>query len=413
VKRAVVIIVCVLLGGLLVFRVVQKSLISGNGSGSRRAGAAVAVEVSPVRRATIQDIGRFSGSLIPKSQFVVAPKISGRLEKLLVNIGDRVKAGQLIAVLDDEEYKQQAEQSRAELDVARASREESVSNLEVAGREFERAQALRQKKIASESELDSASAHYSAQAAKNKLAQAQVAQKEAALKAAQVRLSYTEIRVSWEGVDESQVVGERFVDEGAMLAANSPIVSVLDDSVLTAVISVIERDYPKVRPGQEASVETDAFAGRSFSGKIARIAPLLKESSREARVEIEVPNDEGLLKPGMFVRVQIEFSRHEDAAVVPQVALVRRNGAQGVFLADTEGMKARFVPITVGIIEGELAEVLQPPLTGSVVTLGYHLLEDGSSIVLPGSDLDTNSGQGRTKQDSAQKTSGPTHGAGQ
>jgi RND family efflux transporter MFP subunit len=411
-KKALIIIACVVVGGLI-FRVVQTTLRSGQAEGSRLKGPAVAVEVSPVRKTTIQDIGRFSGSLIPKSQFVVAPKISGRLEKLLVNIGDRVKAGQLIAVLDDEEYKQQAEQSKAELDVAKASLEESVSNLQVAGREFERAQALREKKIASESELDSASALYSAEAAKNKLAQAQVAQKEAALKAAQVRLSYTEIRVSWEGVDESQVVGERFVDEGAMLAANSPIVSVLDDSALTAVISVIERDYPKVRPGQEASAETDAFAGRSFSGKIARIAPLLKEASREARVEIEVPNDEGLLKPGMFVRVQIEFSRHEDATVVPQVALIRRNGAQGVFLADTEGMKARFVPITVGIIEGELAEVLKPPLTGSVVTLGHHLLEDGSSIVLPSRDLDTSSGQARAKQGSAQKSSGAAHGAGQ
>lgn len=411
-KKALIIIVCVVVGGL-VFRVIQTTLRSGQAEGLRPKGAAVAVELSPITKTTIQDIGRLSGSLIPKSQFVVAPKISGRLEKLLVNIGDRVKAGQLIAVLDDEEYKQQAEQSRAELDVARASLEESVSNFQVAGREFERAQALRQKKIASESELDSASALYNAEAAKNKLAQAQVAQKEAALKAAQVRLSYTQIRVSWEGVDESQVVGERFVDEGAMLAANSPIVSILDDSVLTAVMSVIERDYPKVRPGQEAIVETDAFAGRSFNGKIARIAPLLKESSREARVEIEVPNVERLLKPGMFVRVQIEFSRHEDATVIPQVALVRRNGAQGVFLADTEGMKARFVPITVGVIEGELAEVLQPPLTGKVVTLGHHLLEDGSSIVLPGADLDTNSGQGKAKQDSAQKTSGAAHGAGQ
>jgi len=408
-----VIVVCVLLGGLLVFRVVQKSRISGNASGSRRAAAAVAVEVTPVKRSAIRDIGRFSGSLLPRSQFIVAPKISGRLEKLLVNIGDRVGAGQLIAVLDDEEYKQQVEQSRAELDVARASLEESVSNLQVSRREFERAQALRHKKIASESELDGARALYSAQAAKNKLAQAQVAQKEAALKAAQVRLSYTEIRVSWEGENEYRVVGERFVDEGAMLAANSPIVSILDDSVLTAVINVIERDYPSVRPGQEAIVETDAFAGISFSGKIARMAPLLKEESRQARVEIEVPNEARRLKPGMFVRVQIEFSRRDDATVVPQVALVRRNGAQGVFLADTEQMRARFVPVALGIIEGELAEVVQPPLTGSVVTLGHHLLEDGSSIILPSGNYDTRSRQSGAKRDSTQNSGGPAHGTSQ
>ena len=95
--------------------------------------------------------------------------------------------------------------------------------------------------------------------------------------------------------------------------------------------------------------------------------------------------------------------------MVPQVALVRRNGEQGVFLADTEQMRARFVPVALGIIDGELAEVVQPPLTGSVVTLGHHLLEDGSSIILPGGNYDTRSRQSGDKRDSTQKSVGPAH----
>ncbi|MFH1491559.1 MAG: efflux RND transporter periplasmic adaptor subunit, partial [Pseudomonadota bacterium] len=218
------------------------------------------------------------------------------------------------------------------------------------------------------------------------VSKAQVAQKKAALRAADVRLSYTKIRVAFEGAGGKWVIGERFVDEGAMLAPNSPIVTVLDIGVLTAVIHIIDRDYPKVKVGQAASISSDAFPGKTFIGKIVRIAPLLMESSREARVEIQIPNKDLLLKPGMFVRVEIEFARHERATVIPRKALVRRNEREGVFLADPENRKVRFVPLTLGIIHGETAEVISPPLSGAMVTLGQHFLKDGDSIILPGAE---------------------------
>jgi multidrug efflux pump subunit AcrA (membrane-fusion protein) len=149
------------------------------------------------------------------------------------------------------------------------------------------------------------------------------------------------------------------------------------------VIHVIERDYPKFQEGLEAVISTDAFPMRTFTGKVIRIAPLLKEKSREARVEIEIPNDQKLLKPGMFVQVQIQFGVHENVTVVPTSALAKRNGTEGVFLADLQEKRARFIPVTVGIVTGTLAEVMSPSITGAVVTLGHHLLEDGAAILLP------------------------------
>jgi RND family efflux transporter MFP subunit len=169
-----------------------------------------------------------------------------------------------------------------------------------------------------------------------------------------------------------------------MLAPNTPIASVLDIGKLIAAIHVIERDYPKIQLGLEAIISTDAFPERTFNGKVIRIAPFLKEKSREARVEIEIPNAQKLLKPGMFVRVHIQFDEHKNATVVPVAALIKRNGIQGVFLADLKEQKARFIPVTVGIVSGLQAEVLNTTITGSVVTLGHHLLEDGSLIILPG-----------------------------
>jgi len=389
-KKVIVAVVVLGVLGVLGWQVyVRVKEAEGEGGPGRRGGrggkaVAVAVEVVPVRKATIRDIGRFTGSLFPRSQFVVAPKVAGRLEKLVVDVGDPVTAGQLIAELDDDEYVQQIEQARAERAVAEANVAECKSSLEVASRELDRIEALRKKKVASESELDEASARRTACDAKHKVALAEVTRREAALKAAQVRSSYTRIRASWESGTSPRVVGERFVDEGEMLKPNTPIVSILDNSVLTAVIYVIERDYPKVRVGQPAMMTTDAFPGKTFSGRIVRIAPLLKETSRQARVEVEVPNAAQVLKPGMFVRTQFEFARHDEATVVPVAAVVRRNGKQGVFLADTGEMKARFIPVTLGIVNGELAEVVKPSLSGVVVTMGHHLLEDGSAIRLPG-----------------------------
>ena len=382
-KKVILLAFLLSLAGLLGRQVYHKVHLSRSGPLRQHRAMSVAVEVTPVKRTTIRDIGRFTGTLKPRSQFIVAPKIAGRLERLLVNIADDVRRGQLIAVLENDEYLQQVDQAKAELEVSRASLEESRSNLNIARRDFERAKTLRQKEIVSEAKLDAAEAEFNAQNAKHKVAIAHVTEKEAALKAARVRLAYTQIRVHWEDGDETRVVGERFVDEGAMLAPNAPIVSILDLASLTAVIHVIERDYSKVREGQQAVLTTDAFPGRTFTGKVVRVAPLLKETSRQARVEIKVSNPRRLLKPGMFIRVEIEFATLDNVIAVPRSVLVKRNGLEGVFLVERQTSRAHFVPVTLGIVEDELVEVRSPQLSGDVVTLGQHLLEENSQVTLP------------------------------
>ena len=409
-KKYFAITIAIILIAFLGWKIYQRVAASLKGSTHQRR-VSVAVEVTPIQKRTIREVGIFVGTLLPKSQFIVAPKVAGRVEQILVNIGDQVKQNQLIAVLDDDEYIQQVEQARAEVDVAKANVEENRSALNLAQREFERAKALREKKIVSESELDAAEAHYKAQIAKQKVALAQVAQKEAILNAVQIRLSYTRIKASWEDGNEPRVVGERFVDEGALLKSNDPIVSILDISSLTAVIHVIERDYSRIKVGQVAIVTTDAFPNRVFNGTIIRVAPLLKETARQARVELEIPNSERVLKPGMFVRVNIEFAKHEDVTDVPLMSLTKRNDQQGIFLADTQTMKAQFVPVTLGIVNGEWAEVVTPSLSGLAVTVGQHLLEDGSAITLPDKQPETSSPDPTDSRRPRRK--GPQSGANQ
>jgi len=375
-----IVLVIAILTGLRLYKGIVGS---GNKKGPGLSGGPVAVETKPIQKGAIRDIAVFTGSLEPRAQFIVAPKVAGWLKKLLVDVGDTVERNQIIALLDDEEFAQQVEQDRAELEVTKANAENSASDLNIARREYERAKTLREKQIASASELDESEAVFNASQTKYKVSLAQVAQKEAALKAAEVRLSYTKVRAFWEEGDQTRVVGERFVDEGTLLQVNQPIVSILENNPLTGVVYVIERDYPKVRIGQEAIITTDAYPDRMFTGKILRIAPLLKESSRQARIEIEVPNPDHLLKPGMFVRTQVEFARHENATLIPFASLVKRKNKEGIFIADVQNLKVNFVPVTMGITNGELVEVIEPAISGLVVTMGNHLLENGSEITLP------------------------------
>ncbi|MCX7592005.1 MAG: efflux RND transporter periplasmic adaptor subunit [Kiritimatiellae bacterium] len=365
------------------WRVYQKNKLQRGGPAPRaRMGGTVAVLTQPIRRETIRDIRTFTGTLIPRAQFMVAPKIAGRLEKLLVNIGDEIERGRVVALLDSEEHAQQVEQARAELEVARANVTNCQTELELAARELARVRELRKARVASEAELDEAEARHRAAQVRYEVALAQTRQKEAALKAEEVRLSYTRITATWEDGSERRVVGERYVDEGAMLRANEPIVTVLDVATLLAVIPATERDYPNIQIGQPAIVVADAFPAKTFVGKVVRKAPLLKESSRTARVEVEVSNSERLLAPGMFVRVELEFAIRENTVVVPSSAIVRRNGREGVFLADPSEPRARFVEITKGIVSSDRTEILSPPLDGRLVTLGQHLLEDGVPILM-------------------------------
>ena len=382
--KKVVIILIVLLGlSFLGWQVYQKSNAEQRSAQSKRRNATVAVEIAPIKKDIIRDVRDFTGSLYPVSEIVVAPKIAGRIEKIQVRIGDRVKNGQLVATMEDDEYRQQVLQAQADLEVARANLQEQRNPLENAKKEYERIASLYEKKIVSESAFDRAVSELRTQEAKLKVSAALVSQKEAALETAKIRLAYTQIHLATDKGNGYRVVGERFVDEGAMLAANRPIVSILDIEKLIAVIHVIERDYPKIRAGMKATIFTDAYQKRVFTGNVIRIAPLLKEKSREARVELEIVNHDRLLKPGMFIRAQIQFDEHKNATIVPVSAIVKRDGRQGVFLADQVEKKARFIQVKLGIVTGDEAEVLSPSIDGSVVVLGQHLLKNNASIFLP------------------------------
>ncbi len=343
---------------------------------------AVPVEAVALERRDLLERVRFSGSLEAATRVNVAPRVTGRLDRLHVDLGDTVEAGDLLAELDDEEFRQELAQTRAELMVAEASVNEARASLEAAERRLRRTRELREQRVASAAELEAAETEVSAERARLELARAQVTQREAAVRSAEIRLSYTRIRAG-RGIDEGvRLVAERLADPGSLIQANTTILTLVDLEPLRGVVFVTERDYGRLQPGQTVSLRTDAHPGETFEGRVARLAPVFREDSRQARVEIEVPNPELRLRPGMFVDARVSAGSRERARAVPTDALLERDGQRGVFLVANgeEGKQARFTPVTVGVRDQGWVEIRDPELDGRVITLGRHLLTDGTPI---------------------------------
>jgi RND family efflux transporter MFP subunit len=295
----------------------------------------VPVEVAQIQRGLIALQRTFSGELEALAEFVVAPKVSGRVERVLVNIADSVKRGQVVAELDNDEYVQAVAQAQADLLVARANQSQAKSALEIANREFKRTESLLKRGIASDSEFDVATQEQLAKQAQLKVAAAQVTKAESSLEIANI---YTKVTAGWTGGDEHRVVAERYVNEGQTVAANAPLLLIVDLNPIVGVIFVTERDYAHLIPGQLVSLTTDAYPGEQYTGRIDRIAPVFRKSTRQARIEMTVK---------------------------------------------------------VGIREGNRVQVEGEGLSGRVVTLGQQLVKDGSAITIP--DLQGETAAGRKK----------------
>ncbi|MEM7622196.1 MAG: efflux RND transporter periplasmic adaptor subunit [Planctomycetota bacterium] len=344
---------------------------------------AAPVEIEPIVIGRIEQRRRFSGSLQPAAAVTVSSKIAGRLTRLPVDISDPVLRGGVIAELESNEFEQFVAQAEAQLAVARASYTEAESTASIAQREFERSESLHADRMIADAELDTARARLLSARASVAVADAEIMRANASLASAQIGLDETIIRAEWESGDASRVVAERFAEEGDTLRAGDPIVSVIELDPIEAVIFATQRDYASLAPGQRVAITTDAFPGRSWDGEIARIAPIFREGSRQARIEISVPNPKAVLKPGMFIRANAVLGAVADATLVPEAALVERNGGTAVFVVPEGGSTASLVPVQVGIRSGGKAEVSGAPATGSVVTLGHQLIEDGSLVATP------------------------------
>jgi RND family efflux transporter MFP subunit len=343
---------------------------------------AIPVEVSPIEQGPMESSRTFSGTLEARAQFVVAPKVSGRIEKLHVHLADTVTRGQVVAELDNDEYLQAVAQAEAELAVAQATLTAARSALEIADRELDRIAQLRERGITTATQFDVAKAGQLAKQAEVEVAEANLRRAESLVQTSKIQLGYTRVKADWSGGQDQRIVAERFLDEGGNVAANASLLRIVELNPIVAVIFVTEKDYANLHHDQAATLATDAYPGERFEARIARIAPVFREETRQARVELTVDNPRLRLKPGMFIRATVVLERLADTISVPELALTSRDGKDGVFIVNPDAGTVAWRTVDIGIREGNRVQVIGAGLSGEVVTLGQQFLDDGSAIAI-------------------------------
>lgn len=355
----------------------------------------VAVAVAAIESHDLVERRRFTGSIEGADRIEITPRVGGRVGEVFVNLGDRVAPGDPLIQLDTEEFEQDVAQAAAELEVAEASLAEAQASRDAARRELQRTRELRDQGIASRSELEAAETEVALAQTRVALAESQIRQRRSALRTREIQLGYARIEADTAG--STRWVAERHVDPGTVVSANETALALVRLQPVRAILAVTEADYGRLSVGQAAQVHTAAYPGEGFAGTIARIAPEFRPGSRQARVEVEIPNERNQLRPGMFVEAAITLGQRDGARALPRDAIIQREAGPTVFSVDrsSERPQAQRHPAVTGIRDGEWVELLEPdlPIGTEVVILGQHLLADGIPLRLtdprsvPGSDF--------------------------
>ena len=308
------------------------------------------IPVLSAQPVNIPDVVEAMGTLRAAQTSELASQMMGTIVAVQVHEGDRIRRGQVLALLDEA-------QPRAALDRAAAadlaSQQEiaaSDSDFALAEATFKRYQLLFEKKSVSPQEFDEVKARYQAAQARRSMARAGQAQATAALQQARTALAYTRVLAPFDGV-----VTEKKADVGTLASPGMPILTVEDVRRYRLEASVNETDLRYVKMGQQIPVLVDALGDRELKGKVVEIVPAADPASRSFLVKIELPSDPAL-RSGLFGRAH--FSRGERSALlIPRTAMVERGQLRGIYVLDPNQI-ASMRYITLGKPSAGQVEVL-------------------------------------------------------
>lgn len=306
----------------------------------------IPVETSQVIQGSITATYAGSATLEAEDEALVVAKVSGVVEKIFVEEGNTVRSGQILAKLDDEQYRLEFNRAKTVL--------EKLSS------EFERNESLYRNKIISLEAYEKTKSDYYTQKTVCDLAQ--------------LKLDYTQVKAPIKGV-----VSLRHIKVGNMVKVDQPTFKVTDFDPLLAVLHVPERELSKLRVGFPAKISPDALDGMEFQGKILRISPVVDAGTGTFKVTVEVNDRTRKLKPGMFARVRIVHDTHDDVLLVPKDAVLSEDSENWVFLVK-DGVVAKS-EVQVGYVNTTHMEVLAGLSLGdTIVTTGLGSLKDGAKI---------------------------------
>lgn len=317
-----------------------------------------------VSRPTVKDVSvevRAPVDLRPREQADLMSKQLGYLSAVLVDRGDPVKKGQLLALVRPSELPDQLQAAKGQLQQAEAALEQARINRARIG-------SLAPTGVVSTQELQQSTTALSQAEAQQSAARAQ-------LQAVAVRIGETRLDAPFDGV-----IMQRRFDSGALVGPqNGAILTVGRVETLRLFVPVREQESAQVAIGQKVFVEVDAQPGETWIGQVVRLSPGFDPLTRTLDAEVHLNNSDGKLRPGMYGRARIQVAIHKQSLTVPESA-VQLSGCQR-FVFVVEGNKVQRRSVTTGVDGGTFLEVLTGlSASDEIVVAGTDALADGSTV---------------------------------
>ena len=273
----------------------------------------------------------------------IAPQTAGRISRILVDVGDNVKKGQVVAEMD------QTQLAQIEL---------QLKNNET---EYNRLKELYEVGGLSKSDLDA------------------------------IEMAYNVSKTQYNNLKENAtlvspingVITARNYDAGDMYAMSAPIYTVEQIVPVKLLVGISETDYTKVKKGDSVEITADALPGQTFNGKVRKIYPTVDPATRTFTVEVVIDNGNSVLRPGMFARAKVNFGMN-NSVVIPDVAVVKQQGSGERFVyVLNEDNTVSYTKVTLGRRMGAEYEVLEGIADGAKVVVGGQIrLKDGIKVIV-------------------------------
>jgi RND family efflux transporter MFP subunit len=338
----------------------------------------VPVEIEYAAFHEFQDTTDAVGTLRAREVNPLNPKVAGNVDAVLVDIGDRVEAGQVVIVLDSTSFELAVTQANAACQSAKAAVAQTGSQLDQVQKEYGRATRLLAGKVIPQSRFDVTEAAYNTARDAMTVMKGNYNQSLAVLKTAREQLKNARIRSSITGI-----VVDRNVEVGQSVSPGVQVLKILDQTAMKVDVKLPENDFGRINVGDLAVLTVDAYPGQNFPGKVTVINPMVDPRVRTFRVRIEVANPSEKLVDGMFTRVKLLTGRRT-ALAVSRDALHRLPGSGTFYVFVIQGDKAEKRIIKTKEVGDKYAEVLEGLGKGEkIVASGAGRLRAGIRVTIP------------------------------
>lgn len=376
-RTRVLVVLALLVGGAFAFGWSQRSKAHGRIPLPAAEGRPTRVELT---RPTVLESDRaltLPGTVRPLEQTRIYPRVTGYVRRWLVDLGDKVKAGQLLAEIDTPELDAQLAQARAQLAQAQAAVKQVTAQRDYSRSNTQRFESLADQKLVSKAQVEQTQAQASTDEASVASSQSNVAAQQANVRRLIETQAFSRVVAPFAGtvvsrrIERGDLVSEARATELYTIVATDPV---------RVLVDVPQSVAASVRPDAEATVMVREYPDRKFLGKITRSAGALDPDLHTMTTEIQVPNADGALMPGMYVQAVLSFAAPRRVIEIPATALY--HDAQGLRVGVVDAQhKLRFVPITIERDTGATLQ-LATGLTGDeqIVKIAVPGLVDGDVL---------------------------------